>query len=238
MAYDPVARTLVLFGGVGGPSENWHSSQTWLWNGRTWTKATPPRSPPPRVEAVMAFDAASGQMILFGGQTPSGRVLGDTWTWTGSTWRRLHPAHAPPASGGQLMAYDPADRSLVLFGGYSLRPKPFRTDSATWVWNGRDWVRKSPLTSPPGRSLAAMAWDGSSHRLVLFGGGNVFSGNSMFSDTWAFTGSDWVELQPSRSPSPRFSPALVYDPEQHELVLFGGYVVPSGNDFADTWTWR
>ena len=29
----------------------------------------------------MAYDAATGTVVLFGGGAPNGGVFGDTWTW-------------------------------------------------------------------------------------------------------------------------------------------------------------
>jgi hypothetical protein len=47
----------------------------------TWTKqASAVHRPPGRVGASMAYDAATGAEVLFGGQGVSGHVLGDTWT--------------------------------------------------------------------------------------------------------------------------------------------------------------
>ena len=44
----------------------------------------------------MAYDAADGTVVLFGGQGRSGS-LGDTWTWDGSAWTQAHPSTSPPA---------------------------------------------------------------------------------------------------------------------------------------------
>jgi len=46
----------------------------------TWTKQAPAASPPARRHAAMAYDAATGTVVLFGGEKLGG-VLGDTWTW-------------------------------------------------------------------------------------------------------------------------------------------------------------
>lgn len=43
--------------------------------------------PAPRSEAPMAYDAATGNITLFGGRTNSGFV-DDTWTWNGAVWTR------------------------------------------------------------------------------------------------------------------------------------------------------
>ena len=46
----------------------------------------------------MAYDAATGQLVLFGGfDQQHGADLNDTWTWNGTTWTQLSPATSPPA---------------------------------------------------------------------------------------------------------------------------------------------
>src|SRR5205823_8071904 len=41
------------------------------------------KAPSPREAMGMAYDAAHGQVVLFGGDNPNG--LGGTWTWYGTT---------------------------------------------------------------------------------------------------------------------------------------------------------
>ena len=44
----------------------------------------------------------------------------------------------------------------------------------------------------------------------------------------------WIQVSPTRSPSPRFAPAMAYDSAHGQVVLFGGF----GSDFlGDTWIW-
>ena len=83
----------------------------------TWTQLSPATSPPARYSASMAYDPATGNMVLFGGIGSSGNALSDTWTWNGTTWTELSPATSPPARVGASMAYDPATGDMVLFGG-------------------------------------------------------------------------------------------------------------------------
>jgi spermidine/putrescine-binding protein len=68
----------------------------------TWTKQAPATSPPGRRDAVMAYDAATGTAVLFGGLVTDGldiadsHVVGGTWTWDGATWTKQAPAVSPP----------------------------------------------------------------------------------------------------------------------------------------------
>lgn len=64
----------------------------------------------------MAYDAANGTVVLFGGQGRS-TSLDDTWTWDGSVWSQAHPTTSPPALDEAQMAYDPVSHDIVLVGG-------------------------------------------------------------------------------------------------------------------------
>ena len=104
MAYDATTRTVVvLCSRVFHGSYFKHSSQTWLWNGRTWLRQFPLRNPP-GVDylGTMAYDAAARKVVLFGGLISpcSDRRCASTslktWTWNGTTWTRQYPPVAPP----------------------------------------------------------------------------------------------------------------------------------------------
>jgi hypothetical protein len=78
MAYDAATGNVVLFGGFHGRRSDL-LADTWTWDGSTWTKQSPATSPPGHGGGSMAYDAASGNAVLFGGDSP-----GDTWTWGAS----------------------------------------------------------------------------------------------------------------------------------------------------------
>ena len=143
----------------------------------TWTQLSPATSPPARYGASMAYDSATGQMVLFGGIGNSG-LVSDTWAWNGTTWTQLSLATSPSARYGASMAYDASTAQMVLFGGYD--NSGYAGD--TWAWNGTTWTQLSPATSPSARYLASMAYDPATGQMVLFGGGN----NAFVSDTWTF----------------------------------------------------
>jgi len=116
MAYDAGTNQVVLFGGAGGSN---FLGDTWTWNGTTstWTQLSPVTSPAVREFAMMAYDAGTGLVVLFGGQNMSGVDLNDTWTWNGTTWTEKTPATSPSARDTAVMAYDPSSGLVVLFGG-------------------------------------------------------------------------------------------------------------------------
>jgi hypothetical protein len=92
MTYDAGAGNVVLFGGLnvsngGGAIFN----DTWTWDGKAWTQqctSSPCDStlPPTRFFTSMAYDAAAGNSVLYGGIGGScclPQSLTDTWVWTG-----------------------------------------------------------------------------------------------------------------------------------------------------------
>jgi hypothetical protein len=64
----------------GGSAATGYLADTWTWDGTTWTKQHPAVHPPGRYETSMAYDAATGTVVLFSGCRPPG-YLADTWTW-------------------------------------------------------------------------------------------------------------------------------------------------------------
>ncbi len=193
----------------------------------TWTEQSPATSPSARYGASMAYDPATGDVVLFGGEGSSA-FLDDTWTWDGSTWTERSPATSPSARYGASMAYDPATGNMVLFGG--VNSSGFLND--TWTWNGITWTKQSPGTSPPARFVATMADDPATGNMVLFGGIN---GSTYLGDTWTWDGSTWKKQSPAASPPARDLASMAYDPAGADMVLFGGYSGSSVLD--DTWIW-
>ncbi len=226
MAYDSALGELVLFGGVDGANHT--LADTWTsTNGTTWVQQVPTVSPPGRSYASMAYDQASGQLVLFGGLAADGAtVLGDTWVFTGTTWSALSPAASPgPRSDAQL-TYDPTLSALVLFGGLD---DSSNTLSDLWTFNGSTWVAKSP----PARSDYAAAYDQATGQLVVFSGLDVNS--NTLSDTWVYNGS-WTKIT-TPSPPGRSYASMAYDAAIGKVVLFGG-LDTNDNTLGDTWTFN
>ena len=108
-----------------------------------WTKQAPATSPPGLFAEPMAYDAATGTVVLFSGQARTG-----TWTWNGTTWTRHFPKTSPYARLEQSVAYDAATGSVVLFGGNNNGRSVL---SDTWTWDGSTWTKQAPATSPSPR---------------------------------------------------------------------------------------
>jgi len=71
----------VLFGGAN--NSRGALSDTWTWDGSTWARQNPAAHPSARTSAAMAYDVATGNVVLFGGVGTAGDSVpfGDTWIW-------------------------------------------------------------------------------------------------------------------------------------------------------------
>ncbi len=234
IAYDAGHHVVVLFGGS-GTGYGTGLGDTWIWNGQNWLKEYPAISPPARIGASMAYDAATQQVILFGGYARSlgyPGTLDDTWAWNGTTWTQLRPVSSAPARSDAGLAYDEARGQLVLFGG---SPSPANFLGDTWTWDGRNWTQQT-TTGPNAKSGAAMAYDADTKTVILVGGNGCTMGCvGMDHEMWWWDGASWTQLAPAVSAPAGFNASMVFDAIRHELVLFGGQA--ADRSFADTWTW-
>jgi hypothetical protein len=127
--------------------------------------------------------------------------------------------------------YPPADQ-VVLFGGSPLWVGDTWMND-TWIYKNGSWTAGPP--APAGltpRGGAAMAYDPDIQKIVLFGGAGP-EWPPVNNDTWLWDGTGWSEGPAApNAMKPRDGAEMVYDPDIHRLVLFGG----SGFlGYDDTW---
>jgi cysteine-rich repeat protein len=135
MAYDPVRRKIVMFGGAG-------LTDTWEYDG-AWAQAAPTASPPPRNGVVMAYDPLRARVVVFGGVVP-GAFLADAWEYDGQTWSQRMPVLEVSPRSQSPFAQD-ATGKLLLFGGALL----FTPLTDTWRLGFESSI------TPPERCLLA-----------------------------------------------------------------------------------
>jgi Galactose oxidase, central domain len=228
MVYDTATRSTVLFGGQYAKN-HFPSRDTYSWDGTSWTQLHPATSPRGRFGAAMAYDAATGTAVLFGGNGGDlhrPKVFRNTWTWNGITWTEQAPATSPGPLAYASMAYDAATHSIVLFGGNN----GSNVLGDTWSWNGTTWTQLTPATSPPARYAAAVTYDAHISRVVLYGGASsqIGRGSSNFlDDTWTWDGTTWTQRNPLHHPPALVGGGMVYDAAAPNAVLAGGSI-PGG----------
>jgi hypothetical protein len=127
MTYDPGMGMPLLFGGAAATPVG-YLNDTWAWDGHTWSQLHPATSPPARSDACLVYDAAAGQLVLFGGEAAATQ-LSDTWLWNGTTWTE-QSAMPAPSGGYNSAAYDAAHHYILAY-----------EQSETWIWMGTQWKK-------------------------------------------------------------------------------------------------
>jgi phage tail-like protein len=238
MAYDSQTSTVIMFGGNAGVPPGGLLSDTWSWNGTTWTQLSPSTTPPARGWHAMAQDPTLGVM-MFGGLTSGGYSSG-TWRYSTGNWVALSPAAAPSGRAGHAMAYDTFEQAtpnlttgvVVLFGG-SISGT---AGNDTWYWNGTTWANPSAGShTPSARYQHTMSYNAVTDRIELHGGWNGTTANN---ETWQWGGAnpttEWQHITNSvNNPVARYGAAMAWT-GLVPVVLFGGASTSSGN-LDDTW---
>jgi hypothetical protein len=161
MVFDPVTKTVLLFGGTNTPGGDDSFSDTWTWDGltKTWTELSPASHPSGRTMNPLVYDAANGTVLLFGGVTSNLTPLNDTWTWNGIDWNRRLPTASPAPRNGPSLAYDATLGAAGLFGG-AVGVCCSDNLNDTWTWNGANWKEIYPAnTLPTARNAQVMDYD-------------------------------------------------------------------------------
>jgi len=183
MVYDPVTKTVVLFGGTNTPAGDDSFSDTWEWDGvsKTWTELHPISHPSGRTMNQLVYDPVTRSVVLFGGVTTNLTPLNDTWTWNGIDWTRHFPVSSPVPRNGPALAYDPELGGVLLFGG-AIGACCSNNLNDTWLWNGVTWTEIFPADTPPApRNAPSMDFDSFRKVVLLFGGA---SSGPVLDDTW------------------------------------------------------
>ena len=194
-----------------------------------WTNITGSSAPSPRNGASMAYDAADGYVVLFGGfYSP----FGDTWKFLGGTWTNITSSSGPSPRSDAMMVYDGADGYVVLFGGITIAFSRFVGD--TWKFLNGSWSNITPSSGPSPRAHGSMTYDAADRYVILFGG-LTKSGVTLvrLSDTWEFLAGSWTNILPSSPLLARDYTSMAYDAADGYVILFGGQA--NAITFGDTW---
>nr|MBA3457392.1 hypothetical protein [Deltaproteobacteria bacterium] len=221
MAFSPRRNALVLFGG-GSAAQPF--SDTWTFDGSTWTAVTGPVNPAGRTDATLT---TFGQDVALIAGTATEGAVGDIWVFTQLGWQLGQTPGVPGVRGTHELVYDVARHVALTIGGYR-EPTPLvevrAFDAALW--------RPSAALPTPARARAVSTYDASRERVVVFGG-QTFGGQSL-AQTDVLGPAGWSTL-PGPQPPARLRGALAFDARTQVSVLFGG-TGPNQAPLADTWT--
>lgn len=156
---------------------------------------------------AMAYDAARGRMVLFGGRahrtSEQDLDLGDTWEWDGSAWFRITGAGPGAMSTSQDMTYDAVRKRVVM------------VNNGVWEWNGASWSRLPIAAGSAEPQWGRIAYDAGRDRLVVFAGA-----------TWEWEARTriWRDVSPPAGSPAAESGSLIYDPSVGRTVYVGSKV--------------
>jgi N-acetylneuraminic acid mutarotase len=184
MAYDPVARKVILFG---GSSHGGRQGDIWAYDATAsaWTKLSPTgAAPAARYGCPLVFDSDLGKTLLVGGSDGHFVTMHEIWAYdsAATAWTKLGPTGTvPPGRAHFAMAYDPGSHRMVIFGGEGVTPlaDTWAYDRAANVWTKMDLAGGAPAA----RMYPAMVYAPNTGTMILFGGSD---GKTALNDTWSF----------------------------------------------------
>lgn len=218
---DRIGHTLV-FAGSDTLANVWH---WWEWDGKGWVRNEPLVPSPTGYSSAVAFDAARGEVILFGsyccGETP-------TWLYDGTSWRPFE-GESPPNRVLHSLTYDSRRQVTVLFGGSIDRV----ATNETWEWDGTQWTFRT-ASGPPARTRHAAAFDAKRGLTVIYGG--TSPNRRYMDDVWAWDGEKWSPH--GSGPIAVYDHAMTYDSARDAVVHVGGEVYLDNGATVTAATWE
>jgi hypothetical protein len=100
------------------------------------------------------------------------------------------------------MVFDAATGTVLLWTGNL---------QETWSWKGlsKTWTQAFPASTPPAAG-STIDYDNAQENVVLFGG--LIANGGYINQTWTWDAANFTQQFPEDSPSPRYLPAMHYDP--------------------------
>lgn len=207
---------------------------------RTWVPAPITTNPGKLWGPKLAYQAATGNVVLYGGRDSTKAPVALTWVYNGTSWQKLcDPCPPGPREGHGLVADDKRG-VVVLFGGKDATTP----HNEIWELAAGVWKQVTPSGTPPSARWGAfVAHDPLRGRTVVFGGRDA--GGNRLDDLHEYDGTAWHgPLIPAVRPSSRSnagSAATFADGRalpaatRNRVVVFGGETASGMLD--DCWAW-
>jgi hypothetical protein len=232
LVYDSIRNVAVLYGGLASNiSIPPPTSETWEWDGATWTQAAPAANAGPRYRYGSCFDSGRGRVVMYGGESTQllGTPNNQTWEYDGTTWTQITTTGNPGPRERPAMCYHAGVGATVMFGGYD----GVALTDQTWIYIGTTstWLQLViPGPKPSPRNASALVYDSLHNQCVLMGGQDVAN---VLSDTWVFDGSRWV--QQATTTQPARDHVMAFLPTTGQVVRFGGFTAAPSTLSNQTW---
>jgi hypothetical protein len=199
----------------------------WEWSGNSW-KLLPDYSLPGRfLHTNIVYDSNRNLIVLFGGVKPGQGFSNELWEWDGAKWNKREVNIAPAPRIAHGMTYSKAWGKTLITGGVNEKGE---IQNEIWSWDGKKFELMDTLMPKlePGPGNTVEIDESGGFKILLAGRlTSLATINSMDpSDrqigTWIWDGRTWEKLKLNVSPSLRENHAMVYDPKNNRVILFGG----------------
>ncbi|MCI4336146.1 MAG: PKD domain-containing protein [Thermoplasmata archaeon] len=229
---------LMFYGGDNFAGTN--LANTWTYSGGSWQEPTTTGSPGPLDGPALAYDAASAEVVMYGGLSSYSpfSYTNLTWLYSAGNWTSSHLNPTPPPRLAGSMVYDPDLGGVVLFGGYNNSdPSGASLLNDLWLYKEGAWSRVAATNAPPVRTWASIAYDPTLHELVLYSGVNAAF--NCIGDTWTFANGTWTHrMVPAGGPSDLCATSLVFDPDAGRVILTGGANLTTNVASTASWSFN
>lgn len=214
VAFDTRRDRVVLQGGYGSTAS---TTDTWEFDGTTWTRIVTTTTPWPELTA-MTYDPVRSHCVAYGSLVTTSTSFSNTWFFDGVDWRAATPPHSPPPRIRPVLAYDATHDVVAMYGGGMPNSYTVRTD--TWWLQDGDWRQQNPQQRPP-VAFTIGAHDPIRGRLVVAAGTTL--GTTDPGAWYEYDGQLWWPLPAATGPSinqpSRF--VLQEDPASGRLLAIG-----------------
>lgn len=215
LADDPADHEVVLFGGISSTGQI--LDDTWTYQGGVWTNITSSLtlSPEALFWAAMAYDNATGTVILFGGlhaSIPGEEYTNETWSFHAGAWTQLTPTISPPGRNSESLTFDGIDDELLMFGGQN----ESGAFNDTWAFTGSTWEEQTTTGAPNPRWGVGLAYYGAESEVVLYAGSEAIN-----YDVYTYHAGVWTEYAVTPNPGQTLGTVqMTYDWSDRYVLLF------------------
>lgn len=195
--------------------------ETWEFNysSKQWTNITNTTGAPSMLTGyAQAYDSATGEIFLLGGQDHAFNFINETWKLNSSMqWEKVTTTNPVPHPQVYYegMVFDKSRNVLIVFGG--------NWSDETWELNlsNYEWTNKTKSSRPPGRSHPGMVFDTARNVTVLVAGDSSYGFATNVNETWEYNGTDSVNVTGSINgvPDASAAPLIYFDSIREKTVL-------------------
>ncbi|MEE2758167.1 MAG: DUF4215 domain-containing protein [Myxococcota bacterium] len=209
MAADPTRGGLLLYGGWDrcGNGGLTYFTDTWHWDGASWTRINTQEHPGQRTHFAMIDDVETGSIYVYGGAAEGRSQM---YRWTGVNWTEMAEFQQPGDVQSPQLERHPLTGDILLM------------DELAQLWQLTDarWEMINSPDGPQGRLGGSLVSDVRRGELMLLGG---IQGDVYVDDSWYWNGLQWARDNIQAGVGQRHLHRMAYDVSQGHIIVFGGY---------------